>query len=155
MPNTKGGRKFKRGKKHTFTEKKLICKDPKEEQEYGKITRVLGNGRFTVFCFDGIERTGILAGNMRKRIWINNNDIVLFSKWNFSTNNDKCSIIHKYDEDEVQKLLKMGEFPDNVNLDSDIHGFEEKIKYSFDISDSEEEDEKESESDEEVDFNDI
>jgi len=94
---------------------------------------------------------------MRKRIWINNNDIVLFSKWDFSTNNDKCSIIHKYDEDEVQKLLKMGEFPENVNLDSDIHEFEEeKLKYSFDISDSEEEDgEKESESDEEINLDDI
>ena len=33
MPNAKGGKKFKRGKK-TIHETKLIYKDPKEDQEY-------------------------------------------------------------------------------------------------------------------------
>ena len=100
MPNAKGGKKFKRGKKNTSFEKKLIYKDPKEDQEYGKVVRAMGNGRFEIQCFDGKTRMGIVAGNMRKRVWVNKDDIILFSKWEFTTDDDKCSIVHKYDIDE-------------------------------------------------------
>ena len=41
MPNAKGGKKFKKGKKQTFHEKALIYKDPKEDQEYGKVIRAI------------------------------------------------------------------------------------------------------------------
>ena len=119
MPNAKGGKKFKKGKKQTFHEKALIYKDPKEDQEYGKVMRAMGNGRFEVQCFDGKTRTGILAGNMRKRVWVNKDDIILFSKWEFTTDDDKCSIIHKYDIDESKRLQREGEFPDTVNLDEE------------------------------------
>ena len=119
MPNAKGGKKFKKGKKQSFHQKALIYKDPKEDQEYGKIVRAMGNGRFEVQCFDGKTRMGIIAGNMRKRVWINKDDIILFSKWGFTTDDDKCSIIHKYDIDESRKLQKEGEFPDIINLDEE------------------------------------
>ena len=119
MPNIKGGKKFKRGKKQSFHEKKLIYKNPKEDQEYGKVITCVGNRRFQIRCFDGKERLGILAGNMRKNLWINKDDIVLISRWDFTTNNDKCSIIHKYDYDEATKLQKEGEFPNNIILESD------------------------------------
>ena len=76
MPNAKGGKKFKRGKKNSSIEKKLIYKDPKEEQEYAKVISACGNGRFTIQCFDGRDRLGIIAGNMRKRVWVNKDDIV-------------------------------------------------------------------------------
>ena len=119
MPNKKGGKKFKKGKKQTFHQKALIYKDPKEDQEYGKVIRAMGNGRFEVQCFDGKVRMGIIAGNMRKRVWVNKDDIILFSKWEFTTEDDKCSIIHKYDIDEARRLQKEGEFPDTINLDEE------------------------------------
>jgi len=119
MPNAKGGKKFKKGKKQSFHEKSLIYKDPKEDQEYGKIIRAMGNGRFEIQCFDGKTRMGIIAGNMRKRVWINKDDIILFSKWEFTTDDDKCSIIHKYDIDEARRLQKEGEFPNIINLDEE------------------------------------
>lgn len=119
MPNAKGGKKFKKGKKQTFHQKALIYKDPKEDQEYGKVIRAMGNGRFEVQCFDGKVRMGIIAGNMRKRVWVNKDDIILFSKWEFTTEDDKCSIIHKYDIDEARRLQKEGEFPDTINLDEE------------------------------------
>ena len=53
MPNAKGGKKFKKGKKQTFHQKALIYKDPKEEKEHGKVIRAMGNGRFEIQCFDG------------------------------------------------------------------------------------------------------
>ena len=126
MPNKKGGKKFKKGKKQSYNDKKLIYKNPKEDQEYGKVIGALGNGRFQIECFDGKSRLGILAGNMRKRVWVNNDDIVLISRWEFLTDSDKCSIVHKYDSDEVSKLQKENEFPKNIKFESENN---------FDISD--------------------
>ncbi len=151
MPNAKGGKKFKRGKKNTSFEKKLIYKDPKEDQEYGKVIRAMGNGRFEIQCFDGKTRMGIVAGNMRKRVWVNKDDIILFSKWEFTTDDDKCSIIHKYDIDESRKLQKEGEFPDSINLDEE-NEFSESNNFQFDYDESDnssddEEEEKDEKSD--------
>ena len=146
MPNAKGGKKFKRGKKNTSFEKKLIYKDPKEDQEYGKVVRAMGNGRFEIQCFDGKTRMGIVAGNMRKRVWVNKDDIILFSKWEFTTDDDKCSIVHKYDIDESRKLQKEGEFPDTINLDEENEFGDDDDNFQFDCdsgSESDEDNEKE------------
>jgi len=137
MPNAKGGKKFKKGKKQTFHQKALIYKDPKEDQEYGKVIRAMGNGRFEIQCFDGKTRMGIVAGNMRKRVWVNKDDIILFSKWEFTTDDDKCSIVHKYDIDESRKLQKEGEFPDTINLDEENEfGDDDNFQFDYDAVDS-------------------
>ncbi len=144
MPNAKGGKKFKRGKKNTSFERKMIYKDPKEDQEYGKVVRAMGNGRFEIQCFDGKTRMGIIAGNMRKRVWVNKDDIILFSKWEFTTDDDKCSIVHKYDIDESRKLQKEGEFPDTINLDEENEfGDDDNFQFDYGATDSESEEDKE------------
>ena len=165
MPNAKGGKKFKRGKKNSSIEKKLIYKNPKEEQEYAKVISACGNGRFTIQCFDGRDRLGIIAGNMRKRVWVNKDDIVLISRWGFSTDDNKCSIIHKYDSDEVKKLQKNNEFPETIRLDPDSefnNNDEDMITFEYDdlsdLSDLEEEEEKpeeEKKSEEEINLDEI
>ena len=153
MPNAKGGKKFKRGKKNTSFEKKMIYKDPKEDQEYGKVIRAQGNGRFEIQGFDGKTRMGIIAGNMRKRVWINKDDIILFNRWEFTTDDDKCSIIHKYDIDESRKLQKEGEFPDSINLEeeNEFNNDDNNFQFDYGSSDniSEEEDDEEDEEKEE------
>lgn len=81
----------------------------KEEQEtYGQVMNALGNNRLMVKCFsDGKDRVCTIRGSMRKKIWINKNDIVLVSLRDFQ--DDKADIIHKYDESDVKKLKKMNE----------------------------------------------
>jgi len=81
----------------------------KEEQEtYGQVINALGNNRLMVKCFsDGKDRVCTIRGSMRKKIWINKNDIVLVSLRDFQ--DDKADIIHKYDESDVKKLKKMNE----------------------------------------------
>ena len=161
MPNFKGGKGFKKKKKQSssFREKQLILKDSDEDQEYGQIKKVNGSGRYQVHCFDGQERLGISAGNIRRRYRIQVGDIVLLSLWT-DIQDSKCSIVHKYDEDEARKLQSQGEFPENVKLegenefekvshDDDLFGYEQK---SMDMPVSEEDD---SESEEEIDVNDI
>ena len=114
MPNKKGGKKFKRGKK-TSISTSLVYKDDKEDQEYARVEQVYGSGRYKLFCFDGIERLGISAGNI-KRVRIYLKDIVLISKWDFQ--DTKCSIIFKYDDEQVHQLNSANQFPDNLHLDN-------------------------------------
>jgi len=159
MPNKKGGKKFKKGKKQSFAEKQLIYKDSKEDQEYGRIINACGNGRFQVYCFDGKERMGVVAGNMRKRVWVNKDDIVLISRWEFTTDGEKCSIVHKYDEDEAKKLQQQGHFPESIKLESetDFAEYTEDNMLTFEYgnpSDSEDDDGEES-SEDEINLDDI
>ena len=122
MPNNKGGKKFKKGKKSRgFNDKKqLIKKDPEESQEYAQVVNPKGNGRFELLCCDGgKERLGTVCGKMRKRVWVNRGDLVLISKWEGMTDDTKCSIIHKYSEDEARRLQKEGELPPNFKLNLD------------------------------------
>ena len=122
MPNKKGGKKFKKGKKNTSQfQRKLIMKnesDGVEDQEYAKVVKANGSGRFRVLCFDGTERMGIICGQMRKRVWVNQSDIVLVSLWS-DIQDDKCTIIHKYDTDEAYKLKDMGAFPLGITIEED------------------------------------
>ena len=152
MPNNKGGKKFKKGKKsRDFNDKKqLIKKDPEESQEYAQVVNPKGNGRFELLCCDGGKvRQGTVCGQMRKRVWVNRSDLVLISKWEGMTDDTKCSIIHKYSEDEARRLQKEGELPSNFKLNLD--DFEEVDEDDgFDMSDP-----SESESEEEIDLDEI
>jgi translation initiation factor 1A len=120
MPNKKGGKKFKKGKKNTSQfQRKLIIKNEAEgvdDQEYAKVLKVSGSGRFRLLCFDGKERMGTICGQMRKRVWVNLNDVVLVSLWT-GIQDDKCTIIHKYDMDEAYKMKDMGQFPTGFTLE--------------------------------------
>jgi len=165
MPNKKGGKKFKKGKKQSFRAKTMIYKDPKEDQEYGKVIRAMGGGRFDIQCFDGKNRMGIIAGNMRKKVWVNKDDIILFSKWEFTTEDDKCSIIHKYDIDESRRLQRDGELPDFIKLDEDNdfgEDIDNMITFDYGVPDENEgeneednEGENEDNEDNEIDLDDI
>lgn len=155
MPNNKGGKKFKKGKKtRDFNDKKqLIKKDPEESQEYAQVVNPKGNGRFELLCCDGGKvRQGTVCGQMRKRVWVNRSDLVLISKWEGMTDDTKCSIIHKYSEDEARRLQKEGELPTNFKLNLD--DFEEVDgDDGFDMSDPSDSESESSE--EEIDVDEI
>ena len=112
-----------------------------------------------MYCFDGQDRLGISAGNIRKRYRIQVGDIVLLSLWT-DIQDSKCSIVHKYDEYEARKLQSQGEFPENVKLeeenafekvsyDDDLFGYADQKPMDLPVSEDED-----SES-EEIDVNDI
>jgi translation initiation factor 1A len=152
MPNKKGGKKFKKGKKgnDSFV-RELILKDPKELEDYGRITRGLGNCRFEVFTLDGKTRIGIVKGKMRKKVWVNKDDIVLIGLWDFQ--DDKCSIIHKYAEDEVGKLIGKNEIPIGfkVSSEEDFNEEENYFDYAQSPNSSSEEEEEDEEDEEDTD----
>lgn len=163
MPNFKGGKGFKKKKKHSggYREKQLILRNPDDDQEYAQIKKVNGSGRYQLSCFDGQDRLGISAGNIRKRYRLRVGDIVLISRW-VDIQDSKCSIVHKYDDDEARKLQDQGEFPETVTLEQanpfetplsndDLFGFPDQKPMDIPVS-SEEEDEEE---EEEINIDDI
>lgn len=155
MPNYTGGKNFKKGKKkrNDFQEKKLIKRSNEDSQEYGQVVNAKGNGRFVIKCCDGgKERLGIICGKMRKRVWINRGDLVLICKWDDMSDDTKCSIIHKYSEDDAKKLQHENELPENLKLNiDDLDDLDETgVDYHYNTMPSDS-----SESDEEVDLDEI
>ena len=44
---------------------------------YLQVTKMLGNGRLEAMCFDGQKRLCHIRGKLRKKVWINQSDIIL------------------------------------------------------------------------------
>lgn len=79
---------------------------------YGKVLKLLGDARMSVFCGDNVTRVCRVRGKMKNRVWVRKQDVVLVAKWAGFTSDDKADIIHKYTDDEVKTLRKRGEIPD-------------------------------------------
>merc|ERR1719350_1031898 len=106
MPKNKlGGNKAKRAKDAGFRE---------DGQEYGQVQRMLGNCRCEVGCCDGVKRLCHIRGKMRKKVWVNQGDIVLVSLRDFQ--DEKGDIIVKYTSDEARQLRTFKELPENVKI---------------------------------------
>jgi len=78
MPKNKGkgGKNRRRGKNENEAMKReLVFKE--DGQEYAQVSKMLGNGRLEALCFDGTKRLCHIRGKLRKKIWINQGDIVL------------------------------------------------------------------------------
>lgn len=106
VKNLKGGNKHKKMKNNSnsneITAADMVLKTDKD-QDYGKVDKILGNGRFTILCNDKIKRLGIIRGNMRKKKWINLGNIILYSIRPYEK--DKIDIIYVY-ENSILKILQ-------------------------------------------------
>ena len=106
----KGGKKRRRGKNIVEENTGLLKFEP--GQAYGRIVKLLGNGRANVECYiweknketNKMEmnlRTcvGKIRGKLMKRMWMGNDDIVLVGLRDFQ--DDRVDIIHKYSYNEI------------------------------------------------------
>merc|ERR1712227_1171063 len=145
----KGGKNRRRGKNFNGGQKReLIYRE--DGQEYAQITKMLGNGRIEVSCFDGIKRMGHIRGKLRKRVWMGQGDIILVSLRDFQ--DDQCDVVHKYNSDEARSLKQLGELPENAKInETDTFGADDDEDVNFEFGGA---DDSESE-DEELDIDDI
>ena len=153
MPKNKtGGSKHKKAKNYV---QNTSIRYKENDEQYGKVVRILGNCRFNVLCSDGLERLSIMRGKFKKRKYINLHDIVLLEVWEFQ--DSKASIIDVYTDDNVKKLMKTSDFP---KIFVEIEDSSDNNEYcTFDIVDSdyninekdEEEEEDEEKEDSEID----
>ena len=116
--------------------------------EYAQVLKMLGNGRLEALCFDGSKRLGHIRGKLRKKVWINQGDIILLSLRDYQ--DEKGDVILKYSADEARSLKAYGELPESAKInETDTYGGEEEGGIGFDFG------EDDSESDGELDIDDI
>lgn len=85
MPSQKN---VKRGKK--FLEKVYDLPDLDPFQQYAKVFTPQGEGRFLTITNDGEVVSAHVCGKMRKRVWVQKNDIVVISlRQDLAMGNDK------------------------------------------------------------------
>lgn len=132
----RGGKRAKKMANHSAVrDSATVIKD--EGQEYGKVTKVLGNCRFTIMCYDGKERLGIMRGkNCKGKGKFNNltgvDDHVLVGLRDFEK--DKCDIILKYTHNQHKDLIKRGELPQGSAPTGKL-GEDEDDETGFDFDD--------------------
>ena len=142
FPSFQGGKNRRRGKNENDNEKReLTFKE--EGQEYAQVLKMLGNGRLEALCFDGEKRlahirvcpwvpkcllskaslTNFFQGKLRKKVWINQGDIILLSLRDYQ--DEKGDVILKYSADEARSLKAYGELPESAKInETDTYGHE-------------------------------
>lgn len=141
MPKNKGkgGKNRRRGKnENEGLKRELVFKE--DGQEYAQVTKMLGNGRLEAMCFDGQKRLCHIRGKLRKKVWINQSDIILVGLRDYQ--DCKADVILKYSADEARNLKSYGEFPETVKINDTVtfgeEGFDDDIEFD-DVDSSEEE----------------
>lgn len=82
--------------------------------EYAQVLKMLGNGRLEALCFDGEKRLAHIRGKLRKKVWINQGDIILLSLRDYQ--DEKGDVILKYSADEARSLKAYGELPESAKI---------------------------------------
>ncbi len=70
------------------------------------VQRNVGGGYLEVLCTDGEVYMARIPGKMRRRVWMNPGDVILFQPW--GTSDNKGDVVYKYFRDEVRKLIEKG-----------------------------------------------
>lgn len=142
MPKNKGkgGKNRRRGKNESDKEKReLTFKE--EGQEYAQVIKMLGNGRLESMCFDGVKRLAHIRGKLRKKVWINQGDIILLSLRDYQ--DEKGDVILKYTADEARSLKAYGELPESAKInETDTYGAEGDGDCGFEFDEDRDSDEE-------------
>eukprot|EP00727_Mastigamoeba_balamuthi_P013989 m51a1_g9212 putative eukaryotic translation initiation factor x-chromosomal-like (161) ;mRNA; f:30436-31143 len=114
MPKNKGkgGKNRRRGKNEGDLKRELTFKE--DGQEYAQVMRMLGNGRLEAMCFDGTKRLCHIRGKLRKKVWVNQGDIILVGLRDFQ--DGKADVILRYNNEEARMLKAYGELPESAKL---------------------------------------
>lgn len=86
-------------------------KIPRGTQVFGILEQKLGASRMRVRCLDGNTRVCRIPGRLKRKLWVNEGDILLVEPWEFS-GNEKGDIIFKYKKTQVDWLKRKGYLKD-------------------------------------------
>lgn len=116
----KGGNKRKKEKASTQEGNKRELEFKSINEEYGVVTKLLGNCNLQVqLCNSSNEKIiAHIRGTLRKKVWITVNDLVLISLRDFQSG--KGDVIHVYNADEHRMLKSYGELPESMEVKADI-----------------------------------
>merc|ERR1719483_214514 len=91
-------------------------------------------------CFDGVKRLCHIRGKLRKKVWINQSDIILVGLRDYQ--DARADVILKYSADEARNLKSYGEFPKTVKINETVSFGEEGIDDDIEFDDVESSDEE-------------
>ena len=134
VKNIHGGNKHKKfaRKRDNTGRNDIISLKKTDEQEYGYITKILGNCRFTILCYDKKERIGHVRGKLRKRTFFEQGDFILVSLRNFQ--DSLCDMIQKYTYDQVNILINNNEIKECFAKNGQFFDNSDSDKNAIDIS---------------------
>ena len=79
---------------------------PDDDEVLGIVESMLGANRLKVRCMDGETRTARIPGRMKKRVWINEDDVVIVDPWDWQ--DEKADVKWRYDSQEADRLREEG-----------------------------------------------
>ncbi len=122
-------KKSKKKKKKVSGEVKRDLVFKTFQEEYGLITKKLGDRRVLVqLACGGGEIMGLIPGRFRRRCWFDIGDLCLVSHREFQEK--KVDILYKYTPEEMRRLTALGEISSKFNS-SATHEEEENEDEDF------------------------
>lgn len=100
--------------------KRKIVSEPDELEQlmepgpgdvYGVVTKMYGYDRVLVECSDGKQRLCRIRGQLKRRIWIKEGDLVLVSPWDFQRDS-RGDIWWRFTKNQAIELARRGALPD-------------------------------------------
>ena len=79
---------------------------PDDDEVFGIVESMLGANRLKVRCMDGKTRTARIPGKMKKRIWINEDDVVIVEPWDWQ--DEKADVKWRYTKQQADQLREEG-----------------------------------------------
>jgi len=79
---------------------------PDDDEVLGIVESMLGANRLRVRCMDGETRTARIPGRMKKRVWINEDDVVIVEPWDWQ--DEKADVKWRYDSQQADQLRREG-----------------------------------------------
>uniref|UniRef100_A0A1B0AF67 S1-like domain-containing protein n=1 Tax=Glossina pallidipes TaxID=7398 RepID=A0A1B0AF67_GLOPL len=97
---------------------------------------MLADGPLEAMCFDGVKRLCHTRGKIRKKVWINQSDIILVGLRGYQ--DSKADVILKYTPDEARNFKTCSEFPESVRINDTVRfvedGLDEDIEFGDEFS---------------------
>merc|ERR1719414_1186474 len=84
-------------------------------------------------CFDGVKRLCHIRGKLRKKVWINQSDIILVGLRDYQ--DAKADVILKYSADEARNLKSYGEFPESIKITDTFAFVDEDLDEDIEFDD--------------------
>jgi len=87
--------------------KVIKVRTPRGRQMFGRIKQLLGDRRMRIMCTDGLERICRIPGKIRRRLWLQEGDIVLIEPWTVEADK-KGDLVFRYNPSQSEWLDNKG-----------------------------------------------
>ena len=86
---------------------------PRQDEVLGMVEMMLGADKLRVKCEDGNVRISRIPGRLRKRVWVEPDDLVLVKPWVVQTN-ERADIVFVYTPTQANWLKRKGFLKSNT-----------------------------------------